>query len=204
MNQIGRNAIVSDKARVVDCVLRAYSRVKDYAESVNSELGSYSYIAQFSIVNKSIIGKFCSIGHGSYIGLWEHNTYVSTHSFYLYETSGNFVKGYKSYDKDCIVTRIGNDVWIGANVVVLKGVEIGDGAIIGAGAVVTKNIPPYAIAVGNPAKVKKLRFSKKDIEFLLRIKWWDSPRSQLQIMVDEGAFYSIDKLKKIVGKRKNS
>ncbi|MNI40841.1 Chloramphenicol acetyltransferase [compost metagenome] len=68
---------------------------------------------------------------------------------------------------------IGNDVWIGANAVILPGVTLGDGAVIGAGAVVTKDVPPYAIVGGVPAKVIRYRFTPEEIEVLLRIKWWE-------------------------------
>lgn len=195
---IGQSVSISDKARVVKSTLRDYARIKDYAELTDSTLGEYSYMAQFSIINKSELGKFCSIGHGAYIGLWEHNMVVSTHSFYLYESSGGFVKGYKSYDKCAVSTYIGNDVWVGANSVILKGRRIGDGAIIGAGAVVTKDVPSYAIVAGNPAKIIKYRFASEEIDFLLQSQWWDYPRDILQKMVDEDALYSIEALKNFI------
>lgn len=194
-NKIADNVSISPLSKAVNSTLKEHSRLKDYSELVNSVLGEYSYIAQYSIVNKSNIGKFCSIGHGSYIGLWEHNMVVTTHSFYLYESSGGFVSGYKDYDKCSVETSIGSDVWVGANAVVLKGVSIGDGAIIGAGSVVTKDVPPYAIVVGNPARVIKYRFSDEDISFLLAAKWWDEPREILQKMVDEEVFLTTDKLR---------
>jgi acetyltransferase-like isoleucine patch superfamily enzyme len=71
------------------------------------------------------------------------------------------------------IIDVGNDVWIGEDVHILSGVTIGDGAIIGAGSVVTKDIPPYSVAVGNPAKVIKYRFTKTQIKKLLKIKWWE-------------------------------
>lgn len=197
-NVIGQSVSISDKARVVKSTLSDYARIKDYAELTNSTLGKYSYMAQFSIINKTEVGKFCSIGHGAYIGLWEHNMVVSTHSFYLYESSGGFVKGYKDYDKCAISTYVGNDVWVGANAVILKGKCIGDGAIVGAGAVVTKDVPPYAIAVGNPAKVINYRFAPEEIDFLLNTRWWDCSREILQQMVDNEIFYSIDKFKNFI------
>lgn len=200
-NIIGENVSISDKARAVKSVLKDYSRLKDYAELIECTLGEYSYLSQFSMAFKTNIGKFCSIAHGSYIGLWEHNTYVTTHSFYLYETSGGFVKGYRNYDKDSLLTTIENDVWIGANAVILKGIKVSNGAIIGAGSVVTKDVPPYAIAVGNPAKVLKYRFSQDEVEFLLDKKWWDMPREALQEMVNERVFFSFDDLKKFLNKK---
>jgi len=88
--------------------------------------------------------------------------------------------------------HIGSDVWIGARAIILPDVTIGDGAIIGAGAVVTRNIPPYAVAVGSPAKVVHYRFEPQIIAALLRIRWWDWPRqkidSSLCYMEDVGDF----------------
>ena len=77
----------------------------------------------------------------------------------------------QSFTKGDIV--VGNDVWIGHGVTILSGVTIGDGAVIGACSVVSKNIPPYAIAYGNPIRVVRYRFSKEIIEKLLKIAWWD-------------------------------
>jgi len=197
-NHIEEKVSIASSAKVRNSILKYYSRLKDYAEIIDSVLDEYSYISQFSIVNKTVIGKFCSIGPGCYIGLWEHNTEVSTHSFYLYEHSGNFVKGYRNYDKDEITTYIGNDVWIGANAVILKGIKIGDGAIIGASSVVTKNVPPYAIVVGNPAKIIKYRYSQDDIYWLLRIKWWNFSREKLKYLIEKGAFFDFNLFKKLV------
>ena len=199
-NRIYKKVSISNYAKVSNSTLKAYARVKDYAELHNSFLGKYSYISQYSIVNKTKIGKFCSIANGCYIGLWEHNTDVSTHSFYLYEHSGEFVQGYKNYKKDNIETIIGNDVWVGANVVVKKGVVVHDGAIIGASAVVTKDVPAYSIVVGNPARVIKYRYKKSDIEWLLEIKWWNFPKKRLKKMIAKGAFDDFNLFKKIIRK----
>jgi virginiamycin A acetyltransferase len=87
-------------------------------------------------------------------------------------------------------TIIGNDVLITYNAMVLSGVTIGDGAIIGAGAVVTKNVPPYAIVAGNPARVIRYRFSDEQIKALLKIRWWDW--SDQKIKEFEEYFYDVD------------
>ena len=197
-NIFGKEVVVSDTAKVDSSELKYYSRLKDYVELRSTVLGEYSSVSQFSVINKSIIGKFCSIGHGSYIGLWEHDTDVSTHPFSLYPHSGGFVNEYIDYKKDTINTVIANDVWIGAGAIVKKGVTIGNGAIVGAGSVVTKDVKPYSVVVGNPAKHLKYRFSKKEINWLENIKWWDFKRDFLKIIIDEGGFKSLGALMQII------
>lgn len=75
---------------------------------------------------------------------------------------------------------IGNDVWIAKEAVILSGVKIGDGAVIGAGAVAAKDVPPYAIVVGNPARIVRKRFDEETIQRLLQIKWWDWDDTQIE------------------------
>jgi serine acetyltransferase len=91
---------------------------------------------------------------------------------------------------------IGNDVWIGANVTILDGIRIGDGAIVATNALVTKNVPPYAILGGVPAKQLKKRFTDEQIGFLLKLKWWD--KREEWISEHAKYFNSIDELKHIV------
>jgi len=172
-----------------------HSRLKPYTELRNSALGDYSIVSSFTLINGADIGKFNSLGPNSAIGLWEHNFWVSTHSFYLSESCGGFVKGFSAYEADPIRVRLGNDIWTGAGINILKGVTIGDGAVIGAGAVVTKDVEPYAIVVGNPHRVVRYRFEKEDIDFLLALKWWDFDRKRIQDMVDNKVWASLDKLK---------
>lgn len=197
-NVIGEFAEIAKTAKVVNSTMGTYARVKDYAELHASQLGDYSYISQHSLVNKTVIAKFTSIAQGCYLGLWEHNTEVSTHSFYLYEHSGHFVKGYTNYEKDSLLTHIGSDVWIGANAVILKGITIGNGAIIGAGSVVTKSVPPYAIAVGNPAKIIKYRYSPNEVDWFQQLQWWNLERDVIQKIVDQNGFKDFQLFKKIL------
>ena len=77
-----------------------------------------------------------------------------------------------------------NDVWIGTNAIILKDVTVGDGAIIGAGSIVTKSVPPYSIVAGNPAKIVKYRFNNDEIEALLKIKWWEWPDHIIEKNID--------------------
>ena len=118
------------------------------------------------------IGKFCSLASNIYIlaGGEHRSDWISTYPFNCLIDDFDYIKGHPSTKGDII---IGNDVWIGDSVKILSGVHIGDGAIIGTASVVTKDIPPYAIAAGNPAKIIRYRFDEDTIEELLDIKWWN-------------------------------
>ena len=98
-------------------------------------------------------------------------------------------------------TIVGNDVWIGYNVTILPGITIGDGAIIAANTTVTKDVPPYSIAGGNPSKVIKKRFSDEKIETLLELKWWDWNIEKITAHVTELTGDSITNLKAIANEK---
>lgn len=195
-NRFAKTSVVGPDCSVRRSVMGEHSRLKPHTELRASALGDYSIVGPYTMVNAAEIGRFNSIGPGVYIGLWEHNLWVSTHTFYLSEACGGFVKGFRDYEKDAQTVRVGHDVWIGANVTVLKGVTIGHGAVIGAGAVVSKDVPPYAIAVGAPARVLRYRFPPKDVAYLLELRWWDFDRATLQRMTDAGVWDSLDKIKR--------
>lgn len=121
------------------------------------------------------IGKYCAIAYGLRIRPRNHYTGYAN-------LQDKFQSRYQLPKLDSIKgpVIIGNNVWIGDNVLILSGVTVGDGAVLGAGSIVTRDIPPYSIAVGNPARVIKKRFSDKIIEQLLRIKWWDWPEDKIR------------------------
>lgn len=158
----------------------------------NSIIGNYTYIAENSIINNTIIGKFCSIGANLVCGWGIHPTNgLSTHPmFYSKEKQNGFTLSKIDKVEETKIITIGNDVFIGMNVTILDGVKIGDGAVIGAGAIVSKDIPSYAIAVGNPIQIIKYRFDEKKIEKLLQIKWWDFAKQDLHLI--EKYFFEIE------------
>ena len=125
-------------------------------------------------VDKLIIGKYCSIGSGAVFmmaGNQGHRSdWVSTFPFYF--QANIFKKSLNAYEK-AGDTRIGDDVWIGSEAMIMGGVSIGSGAIIAARAVIVKDVPPYAVVGGNPAEVIKYRFDEVEIKKLLKLKWWN-------------------------------
>lgn len=141
----------------------------------NSHIGAHTYIQKNSRVFNAIIGKFCSIASNVSIapGLHYING-VSTHpSFFLKNTPLVITYADIDFFKPSMKVTIGNDVWIGENAIILDGLTIGTGAVIAAGSVVTKDIEPYSIVGGVPAKVLKFRFSSDHISELLQSEWWN-------------------------------
>ncbi|HAT4204379.1 CatB-related O-acetyltransferase [Clostridium perfringens] len=146
------------------------SGVKFYRSSIDK----YSYIGRNSFIIDTEIGKFCSIAPGCNIGGTGHPIeWVSTSSVF-HKWENILKKNFSRHEYDIFSkTRIGNDVWIATNSMIKAGVSISDGAIIGMGSVVTKNVGPYEIWAGNPAKCIRKRFDDETIKLLLDMKWWD-------------------------------
>lgn len=162
-------------------------------EEYNIKIGKYSYGCQKidgTIEPGTKIGSYCSIAPGVRIGGLNHPIkYVTTHPI-LYNDIFKYVEICDENVKSETVT-IGNDVWIGFNSIILGGVTIGNGAIIAAGSVVTKDVPPYSIVGGSPARVIKYRFEKKQIEALEKIKWWDWEENKIKYNIN--LFKDLDK-----------
>jgi len=152
------------------------------------QVGDYSYgrpdvFRALGCRSRLLIGSFCSIAPGVKILLGaDHRTdWISTFPFH---GAGGW-SGVGSREQ--IVSRgdivIGSDVWIGANATILSGISIGHGAVIGAGSVVVSDIPPYAVAVGNPARVMRKRFSDEVAKQLLALEWWNLPHGRIREIV---------------------
>ncbi|MBQ7129401.1 MAG: CatB-related O-acetyltransferase, partial [Clostridia bacterium] len=162
----------------------------------NIIVGDFTYIAdsefESHVTNfypwsrdKLIIGKFCQIATGVEFIMNDANHQMSAVStFPFYTLDGWDMEAPSAADMPFKGnTVIGNDVWIGQNAVILPGVNIGDGAIIGANSVVGSNISPYTIVAGNPAKVIRKRFDEELIDLMLRFKWWDKRITEINELI---------------------
>lgn len=167
---VSKFTLIDDKS-----VIHKNAQVYRFSKVVNSIIGRYTYIGIGTKVINVEIGQFCSIATNVYIGL-------ESHTLANISTSPIFTEKYNALrqswtNKDIHLsserTIVGNDVWIGYGALIKAGVKIGDGAIIGAGAVVVKDVPPYAIVGGVPAKIIRYRFSEMVISRLLDLKWWN-------------------------------
>jgi virginiamycin A acetyltransferase len=142
-------------------------------------LGDHTYVNWGALISSGRVGSYCSIGYRSQIGMAEHPTdFLSTSPRTFGER--NVFGARASWNDFPAPPVIGSDVWIGGQAVVLQGVTIGHGAIVAAGAVVTRSVPPYGIAAGVPARVLRKRFSEETIAALLALRWWDLPRERLE------------------------
>lgn len=146
-------------------------------------VGNGPFIIQDDLDTRLIVGKFCCLATKITVVLaGDHRTdWVTTYPFNkLAPNAYGYIKGHPKSKGDVV---IGNDVWIAAGATILPGVHVGNGAVIGAGAFVTKDVPDYAIVGGNPAKLIRYRFDEETINKLLEIKWWDSDLETLSEII---------------------
>lgn len=141
------------------------------------------------------VGKFCSIANGvQAVFLWDHRVdWISTFPF-SQKLGMVDIPTAGTRDEKIVV---GNDVWLGTSAILMGGAEVGDGAVVGAYSVVAGKIPPYSIAIGNPARIIRKRFSDEEIEALLKIEWWDWTDEKIRENV---GLLSTDNIKEFIEK----
>lgn len=165
------------------CAFAGFNAIGPRTSISESTLGRFTYVSGGARIVRAQIGAFCSIGPDVLVGgLASHPTHLfSTHpAFYSSKRQANyaFVDGNHWLEQDSVI--LGNDVWIGARAMILDGCKVGDGAIIAAGAVVTKDVHPYAIVGGIPARVLKMRLSEEVATKVQNTRWWDLSIDELQ------------------------
>jgi len=170
-NDIKNYSLLSKKSDIRHSVLSSEVMVAPYASINHTKIDALSSIGRNTKITHSSIGKYCAISWNCSINAIQHPTdRISVSAFPYVPYVGNFVTEREQHYQKVIIE---NDVWIGANSVIMPGVKVGNGAIIGANAVVTKDVPDYAIVGGVPAKIIKYRFDEKTISSLLELKWWN-------------------------------
>ncbi|WP_053360779.1 acetyltransferase [Bacillus sp. FJAT-27251] len=166
-----------------------WTSIGSHNKIIESSFGDYTYTMDDVTVNYTEIGKFCSIASHVCINPVQHPMdRVTQHHMTYRKVMYNFAEGDDEAFFDWRRThkvKIGHDVWIGHGAIIMKDVTIGTGAVIASGAVVTKDVEPYTIVAGVPAKPIKRRFSSETAERLLSIAWWDWPRAKLEQHFDE-------------------
>lgn len=188
----GNNKFRYIRDSLIGSTISTKSRIYGPYSISNLELGDYSYIGRNSMINNAKIGRFCSIGPNLVCGYGIHPTNGITTSpmFYANNKSNGLTLCDVTKIEETKLINIGNDVWIGINVTILDGVKIGNGVVIAAGSVVTKNVPDYAIYGGVPAKLIRYRFNEGQIEKFKKIEWWNFKFEKLKEI--EEMFFDVD------------
>lgn len=187
-----------DPEKKFPCKHKTICYIKNVVKAPNIKIGEYTYYDDIDSVNfeknnvlfnypefgdKLIIGKFCCIASGTKFIMGSANHRLHSVTTYPFNVFGEeWEKVTPSHLSELPFkgdTVIGNDVWLGRESIIMPGVKIGDGAIVAAYSVVTKDVKPYTLVGGNPAKYIKNRFDEELVELLLKVKWWDFEEKKL-------------------------
>lgn len=187
--KLGLAPLIDPTARVTASTLGRYTEVGARTTLNEVTLGDYSYVVNDSDIAYATIGKFTSIAAMTRINPGNHPMERASQSHFTYRAGDYFAgesheAGFFQRRRDQWVT-IGHDVWIGHGAIVLPGRSIGDGAVVAAGAVVTKDVAPYAIVAGNPARVIRPRFAPDIAARLIALGWWDWEHDRLHAALEE-------------------
>lgn len=187
--QLSSQPSVDPTAQLHDCRLGAYCEVGARTSLLETTMGDYSYVVNDSQIAYSSIGKFCSIAAMTRINPGNHPMHRASQAHFTYRASAYFPG--EADDADFFDWRrshrvdIGHDVWIGHGAIVLPGRSIGIGAVVAAGAIVTKDVPAYAIVAGNPARTIRQRFDDDSASRLAALAWWDWNHAMLRLALPD-------------------
>ena len=197
LKRLSEIPLIDPTASVSDCVLGRYTDVGARTKLIESTLGDYSYVVNDSDIAYAMIGKFCSIAAMTRINPGNHPMQRASQAHFTYRASAYFPGEEDEHDffawRRAHRVVIGHDVWIGHGAVVLPGRRIGNGAVIAAGAVVTKDVGDYAVVAGNPARLVRQRFPAAIAERLRRLCWWDWSHDASRAALTDFRLLPVDK-----------
>lgn len=183
---------------IKNSIIHATSKVESGSQIVNSVFNKHSFCGYDCDIINTEIGSFCSIANNVKIGGGMHPISWVSMSPVFYSGRDSVKAKLSEFDREPVLrTVVGSDVWIGESVIVKQGVTIGHGAVVGMGSIVTKDVAPYSIVGGNPARLIKMRFDQHIIEKMLNSKWWEMDENKLKkhaeyIKDPEAFFKSIE------------
>jgi hypothetical protein len=205
---LSQQPLIDPTAEIKDCSLGRYTEVGARTKLLEVALSDYSYVVNDSDIAYATIGKFCSIAAMTRINPGNHPMHRASQSHFTYRASAYFSG--EADDREFFAWRranrvvIGHDVWIGHGAIVLPRRTIGNGAVIAAGAVVTKDVAPYAIVAGNPARTIRPRFSQGIAERMQALAWWDWSHDRLRAaLADFRALSAVEFLERYEDSERN-
>lgn len=189
MPKLGLVPYIHPTASVLNSKLGNYVEIAEGTNILESSFGDYSYTARFADIAYSTLGKFVNVAAFSRINPGEHPHHRASLHHFMYrssyywpeETDEQFVFDWRRSRP----VHIGNDTWIGHGAIIMKGVNVGNGAIVASNAVVTKDVPPYAIVGGLPAKIIKWRHPREIADRLEAMAWWDWDHEKLRLALPD-------------------
>lgn len=194
--KITRTPVVHETARIRDSRIGDYVEIHEGVQIRDSNVGDYSYLQEYVALLNTDIGRFCAIAAMTRLGAPNHPyERISQHRFtytpeYYWPDEPRDANFFAARGNDRV--QLGHDVWCGHGAIVLPGVTVGDGAVVAAGAVVTKDIAPYTIVAGVPARPIKQRFETRMAERLQALAWWHWPHDKLEAAVKDFQSLSVD------------
>jgi phosphonate metabolism protein (transferase hexapeptide repeat family) len=186
---LSEEPLVHPTADVRDCTLGRYTDIGARTILLEVEVADYSYIVNDSNIAYTKIGKFCSIAAMTRINPGNHPMHRASQAHFTYRASSHFPG--EADDADFFEWRrahrvvIGHDVWIGHGAIVLPGRNLGDGAVIAAGSIVTKDVMPYTIVAGNPARPIRQRFPTQIAARMAKLEWWHWSHERLRLALPD-------------------
>lgn len=208
MSKLGPNPFLHPHATVVSSVLGRYVEIGEATNILESKLGDYSYTARFADIAYSTLGKFVNVAAFTRINPGEHPYHRASLHHFMYRSSYFWPE---EVDEDLVFdwrrsrpVHVGNDTWIGHGAIIMKGVTVHDGAAIGSNAVVTKDVPPYAIVAGTPAKIIKWRHPPNTATRLQELAWWDWDHETLRLALPDFRAFSAEAFLEKYGRQQNA
>jgi hypothetical protein len=189
MPQLGFEPFIHPTARVAESKLGRYTEIAEGTHMLECDFGDYSYTARYADIAYAKIAKFANIAAFSRINPGEHPHHRASLHHFMYRSSYYWPdepdeKHIFDWRRSRPV-RIGNDTWIGHGAIIMKGVTVHDGAVVASNAVVTKDVPPYAIVGGLPAKILKWRHPPEIASRLQELAWWDWDHDNLRVALQD-------------------
>lgn len=189
MARLGSEPFIHPECEITNSTFGSFVEIGKGSRVAQSSFGDYSYCDRFADIANARIGKFANIAAFSRIGATDHPLHTASLHHFLYRSDDYWDDADRDADffahRSSRVATIGHDTWIGAGAMVKPEVTLGDGAVVAAGAVVTKDVAPYTIVAGTPAKVLRKRQPAEIAERLITLAWWDWPHEKLRAVLED-------------------